>query len=325
VGNNPASRVRIPPSPLPSERALPGGQPDSATLVAFALLVLVAGGNAPAIRYVSCKGCELDPFWAAAMRFLAAAVIFAVISVALRLGPPRGRGLIASIVFGALQFGAGFGFVYWGLVETPAGLAQILLACIPLFTFGLALAHRQERFRADGLVGAVLAVAGTAVIFSAGVETGVPATSMLAILAGAACLAEALVVVKAFPAVHPVAMNAVSMAVGASILLVLSAVFGEALARPESTTTLASQAYLVLAGSVLVFWLYIVVVQRWTASAASYQLVLIPLVTVVVSAWLQDDPITPAFAAGSVLVLLGVYVGALRRPAMREAPSPQPD
>ena len=138
-------------------------------------------------------------------------------------------------------------------------------------------------------------------------------------------LAEALVVVKAFPAVHPVAMNAVSMAVGASILLVLSAVFGEALARPESTTTLAAQAYLVLAGSVLVFWLYIVVVQRWTASAASYQLVLIPLVTVVVSAWLQDDPITPAFAAGSVLVLLGVYVGALRRPAMREAPSPQPD
>ena len=63
--------------------------------------------------------------------------------------------------------------------------------------------------------------------------------------------------------------------------------------------------------------------QRWTASAASYQLVLIPLVTVVVSAWLQDDPITPAFAAGSVLVLLGVYVGALAS-CLREAPSPQP-
>ena len=53
----------------------------------------------------------------------------------------------------------------------------------------------------------------------------------------------------------------------------------------------------------------------WTASAASYQLVLIPLVTVAVSAWLQDEPITPAFAVGSLLVLVGVYIGALRRPS----------
>jgi drug/metabolite transporter (DMT)-like permease len=44
-------------------------------------------------------------------------------------------------------------------------------------------------------------------------------------------------------------------------------------------------------------------------------MVLIPLVTVVVSAWLQDERITPAFAGGALLVLVGVYVGALRRPS----------
>jgi drug/metabolite transporter (DMT)-like permease len=73
----------------------------------------------------------------------------------------------------------------------------------------------------------------------------------------------------------------------------------------------------VVAGSLGVFWLYVLVVRRWTASAASYQLVLVPLVTVLVSAWLQDEPVTPSFAAGSVLVLAGVYVGALRRPRPR--------
>jgi drug/metabolite transporter (DMT)-like permease len=77
------------------------------------------------------------------------------------------------------------------------------------------------------------------------------------------------------------------------------------------------QAYLVIAGSIGVFWLYVFVLRGWTASAASYQLVLIPLVTVVVSAWLQDERITPAFAAGSFLVLVGVYIGALRRPSSR--------
>jgi hypothetical protein len=40
-------------------------------------------------------------------------------------------------------------------------------------------------------------------------------------------------------------------------------------------------------------------------------------VTVAVSAWLPDERITPAFAAGSLLVLVGVYIGALRRPSLR--------
>jgi drug/metabolite transporter (DMT)-like permease len=227
-------------------------------------------------------------------------------------------------LFGALQFGAGFAFVYWGLVHAPAGLSQVLLACVPLFTFGLALAHRQERFRLEGLVGAALAVAGIAVVFGSGYDTGVPTSSMLATLAGAVCWAEALVLVKAFPDVHPAAMNAVGMTVGAGLLLGLSIVSGEELALPEAASTLTAQAYLVLAGSLAVFWLYVFVAQRWSASAASYQLVLIPLVTVVVSAWLQDEPVTPAFGVGSALVLLGVYVGALRRPAAAPAEASSP-
>jgi drug/metabolite transporter (DMT)-like permease len=296
-------------------------EPDPTTLGAFVLLVVLAGGNAPAIRYVSCEGCELDPFWSAALRFSLAAAIFALVSVG-RF--PRERALAGATLFGALQFGAGFAFVYWGLVHAPAGLSQVLLACVPLFTFGLALAHRQERFRLEGLVGAALAVAGIAVVFGSGYDTGVPTSSMLATLAGAVCWAEALVLVKAFPDVHPAAMNAVGMTVGAGLLLGLSIVSGEELALPEAASTLTAQAYLVLAGSLAVFWLYVFVAQRWSASAASYQLVLIPLVTVVVSAWLQDEPVTPAFGVGSALVLLGVYVGALRRPAAAPAEASSP-
>jgi drug/metabolite transporter (DMT)-like permease len=291
--------------------------PDSATRGAFLLLVVLAGGNAPAIRYVSCAGCDLEPFWGAATRFALAAVIFALMSARRRLQLPQGRALAGATLFGALQFGAGFAFVYWGLIHAPAGLGQVLLACVPLFTFGLALAHQQERFRWDGLVGAALAVAGIAVVFGSGADTGVPVSSMLAIVAGAVCWAEALVVVKGYPPVDPAVMNTVGMAVGAVVLLALSVAFDESFALPVSTSTWAAQLYLVVAGSVGVFWLYVFVVQGWTASAASYQLVLIPLVTVVISAWLQDDAVTPAFAVGSVLVLLGVYISALRRSSIR--------
>lgn len=300
------------------------GAYDPATLAAFLALVVIAGGNAPAIREVSCSTCELDPFWGAATRFLLASAVFAAIARVLRVEMPRGRALLGAVLFGILQFGAGFGLIYWGLVRAPAGLGQVLLACVPLLTFGLALAHRQERFRWEGIVAAVLALAGIAVVFASGLDAGVPLVSMLAILAGALCWAEALIVAKAFPSVRPVAMNGVAMGVGALFLLAVSVASGEAFAVPEVASTWGAQAYLVVAGSIGVFWLYLFVLGRWTASAASYQLVLIPLVTVAISAWLQDERVTPAFVAGSMLVLVGVYLGALRRPARHpEAVAPQ--
>jgi drug/metabolite transporter (DMT)-like permease len=74
--------------------------PDRATLAAFVLSVTIAGGNAVAIRYISCETCELDPFWGAATRFLLASVIFAFIAVAIRARMPRGRALLGAVLYG---------------------------------------------------------------------------------------------------------------------------------------------------------------------------------------------------------------------------------
>lgn len=284
------------------------------TLAAFVLLIVVAGGNAVAIRESSCEACELDPYWAASGRFLLASVAFAVIASTRRVGVPRGRALSGAVLYGALQFGLGFGLLYWGLARAPAGLAQVLLACVPLLTFGLALVLGQERFRWEGLSGAVLAVAGIAAIFNTGIDADVPVSSMGAILVAAVCWAGALVVVKGFPPVHPAAMNAVAMGVGAAMLLASSVIADESRAIPNERSTWIALTYLVLAGSIGVFWLYVVVLREWSASAASYQLVLIPIITVALSAWFQDEEITWAFGVGSVLVLAGVYFGVLRRP-----------
>jgi drug/metabolite transporter (DMT)-like permease len=48
--------------------------------------------------------------------------------------------------------------------------------------------------------------------------------------------------------------------------------------------------------------------------------VLIPLVAFVLALWLRDERITWAFAAGSVLMLISVYVGALRPPSEEREP-----
>ena len=44
-------------------------------------------------------------------------------------------------------------------------------------------------------------------------------------------------------------------------------------------------------GSVVGFLLYLIVLRYWTASRACYGFVIIPFVTIVLSAWLDNEPV----------------------------------
>ena len=281
--------------------------PDRSTLLAFIAIVVLGGVNGVAVRF---SNHELAPFWGAAIRFaLASALLFGV--VAIRCVPiPRGAALTGSVLYGLLGFAGAFGFIYWGLVRTPAGLGQIILALVPLLTFLLAVAERLEGFRWQSLIGALVAIAGIAVVFGDRVGVAVPLVSMLAIVAAAACMAQSNVVVKRYPKCHPIANNAIAMGVGGGILLLLSLIAGERHALPVEGQTVAAIGYLSLVGSVGVFSLFLYVIARWSASATSYVMLLMPLVTVAVAAALANEAVTPAYVIGGALVLGGVYLGA---------------
>ena len=283
---------------------------DRVALAAFLANGVLAGGNSVAIRF---SNRELDPLWGASLRFSLAAALFAALVLALRLELPRGRALAGALLFGALNFGAGFALAYYALVELHAGFGQILLAIVPLATLLLAVAQGQERFRIAAAAGALVALAGVVLMSRAPLRESVPVLSVLAAVGSALCFAQAAVVIRRFPRVHPVTMNAVGMALGAGLLVLGSVVAGEALELPERESTRLALAYVVVVGSILVFLLYLAVLGRWPASRAAYVFVVIPFVTVALSAWLDDEPVGPELVAGGLLVLAGVYVGALRR------------
>jgi drug/metabolite transporter (DMT)-like permease len=200
-------------------------------------------------------------------------------------------------------------------VSILAGVTgQTLLAIVPLATLLLAVLWRQERLRPAAAAGAVHALAGVALMSRAPLREAVPLPSLLAVVGGAVCFAQALVLVRRFPRVHPVTMNAVGMTAGAAVLLGASALGSEPRGLPERAETWAALGYLAVIGSVLVFLLFLVVLQYWTASRASYGFVLMPVVALLLSAWLDDEAISTSLVLGGLLILTGVYVGALRRP-----------
>ncbi|MCK5644206.1 MAG: EamA family transporter, partial [Gammaproteobacteria bacterium] len=237
---------------------------DGLTLIAFLAVVILGGSNAVAVRF---SNFELPPFWGAALRFASAALIFWMIVAIRRIELPRGRALSGALIYGTLTIGISYAFLYWALVFIPASLAIVFLTLGPLLTFLFAWAHGQESFRWRGLIGALIAFAGNLIGLGTEIGSTVPLLPLLALVAGVAVTSEGTVLYKSFPTSNPMVVNAIALSVGAAILLLISLVSGETWSLPTTQATWIAYVYLVLGGSVLMFYSFLYVLERWTASA----------------------------------------------------------
>lgn len=290
-------------------------------ILAFAAEAFLAGANGVAIRF---SNRELAPIWGAGLRFALAATLMVSIMVALRLALPRGKALFGAMIFGLLQFAGAFGFFTYALVQMHAGLGQTLLALVPLATLLLAVAQRQERLSGAAVVGTLLGLAGISLISLDPGREPIPPLSLLAVLLSVLCFAQALVLLRRLPPIQPVALNAVGMATGALVLIGISTLLGEPKVLPQRNETWIALIYVVTIGSVVVFLLHVFVAQNWTASRAAYVMVVIPLVTILLSAWLDQEPVTSGLLLGGAMVLGGVYIGALRNEWASQQPTKDP-
>lgn len=298
-----------------------GARPDWLTLTAFVLLAVFAGGNTVAVRL---SNFALPPFWGATLRFGAAAVIFWIVVLVRGVPVPQGRALAGAVLYGLLSIGAAYAFLYWGLVRAPAGLLGALLAFVPLMTLFFAAAHGLERLSWRGPTGAVIATAGVLLGVVGGFGGTMHVPSVLALVAGVACIAESGVVFKLLPEGHPTAYNAVALTTGVPLLAALSLLMGEPWTLPAAVDTWAAYAYLVLIGSVGLFSLSLYVLSRWTASATSYAFLLMPVSSVIIAALLVGEVITFSFVVGVALVIVGVWLGAISWEALpAESPCPE--
>jgi drug/metabolite transporter (DMT)-like permease len=302
-----------------------GTSPGGFTIAAFAGAVTLGGANFLAVRF---SNRELAPVWGAGLRFSLAALLFASIAVALRLRRPRGPQLLLTGLYGLFSFALSYALMYWALVRVTAGMAAVVLAVVPLVTLLLAAAQRLERLSGRTVIGSLLALGGIASTTLGSNGVVLPLSGLLAMAAAALTIGQSVILGKRVSGNHPAMTNAVGMAVGAPILLGISAVAGEQWVLPRQTEVIWSVAYLVTLGSIGLFILTILVVRRWSASATSYMFVLFPIVTMLLGAWLADEPLTARGALGAALVMSGVWFGALspaaRRPLalVRETPAP---
>lgn len=284
--------------------------PDRTTIAAFIGAVLFGGGNFLAVKL---SNEQLDPLYGATLRFSAAALLLFAIATIRGASIPRGREGLGAVWYGVLGFGISYALLYFALVEMSPGLTSVIVASTPLLTLTFAVAHRQESFTTRKLVGGLLALAGIGVLSIRTVTGDLSVIHLLAAVVAVAAIAESSVVVKGLRNASPFMTNAVGMATGAVMLAVGSLAFREDWVVPEETATWVVLAWLVTAGSVGLFSLFLFVIARWTASASVYAVTLMPVVAVVLGVLFVDEDLTADLIVGGALVLSAVYIGALSR------------
>ena len=92
---------------------------------------------------------------------------------------------------------------------------------------------------------------------------------------------------------------------GAALFWVASFALGEPHPLPSTPAVWAALVWLTFVSTLGVMLLFLFVIGRLSASTASYQFLLMPLVTVAASAVVNGEQISPAFVVGAAIVLLG--------------------
>jgi len=282
--------------------------------IAFAACGAIWGST---FLVISIGNETLAPVWAAALRLALAAVLLTMWTFARGERLPRGAALRTALAYGALQFGVNFPLLYWGETRVPSGLSAVLYATIPLSSVLFTRALRMETLTPFKVIGAVVAFAGVAVMFSGSFGGHVAPVGLLAIFVAATAASFGTVVFKRGPRQSPIAANAVGCAIGAVIAGVVSVAAGEPHVLPLTAAAALPLLYLTIAGSLGAFVIMSWLVGHWPVTRTSYVTVIVPIIAVILGSIVRRESLTTSDVAGTALVLAGVLIGMRRdrRPA----------
>ena len=275
---------------------------------------LVWGSTYLAIKWAL---VSFPPFFQMGSRFVAAGLMLGLWARWRGAAWPTRSEWVSASVLGALMLGGGYGATAVAEVSVSSGLVVAFIAVVPALValaqwpFGV----RPSRLEAAGIV---LGLAGVAML-TRGQGFAASLGGLLAI--ATACITWSLGTVwarhglpggRTLDLAPGAAGYASQMAVGGLMLLAVSWLAGEQPRLPPEPRALASWLYLVVAGSLIAFSAYMVLLQRTTAALASSYTYVNPVIGLLLGVVLGGEVISAqewmaagVVSTGVVLLLLG--------------------
>jgi drug/metabolite transporter (DMT)-like permease len=262
----------------------------------------------------------VPPQWSVTYRFVIAGLAMAAVAKwkgqSLNLGS---KGAVAALFLGFTQFCVNFNAVYLAERHITSGVVATVFALLLIPSSLLAWALLGQRPSARFAWSSAVAVTGIVLLFlhelhehgasTRQIAAGIGLTFIGMLGASAANVMQARPEVRRFPLLSMIAW---SMAAGALIDGIAAlALSGPPVFDPRPVYW-AGLLYLSLAASVLTFSLYYPVVRKIGPAKAAYSSVIVPIIAMGFSTWLEHYRWTPLAIAGALLALGGM-AGALSR------------
>jgi len=278
--------------------------------VVFALFALyvIWGSTYLAIRF-AIEG--LPPFLMAAIRFLiAGGVMYLFLRWRGAPNPTRAQ-WIGSAIVGCLLLGGGNGGVTFAEQWVSSGLAAVWIATMPIWAalFGGLWGRWPSRIEWLGLI---VGFVGVGLL---NLEGNLRANPLGVIALTLATITWALGSVWSRHLSLPLGpMNsAAQMLLGSVALFVLSAISGERVAVPPTSTSMLALAYLIAFGSLIGFSSYGYLLRNTRPTVATSYAYVNPVVAVGLGVWLGGERITGIGILAMFVILSGVALVMLGR------------
>ena len=283
-----------------------------ALVAAFAAVYVIWGSTYLAIRW---GVAEIPPFLMAAVRFLAAGLVFAAWAGYRGAARPTGRDWMMTGLVGLLMAAGGNGGVSWALQRVPSGLGALLVSMVP-FWVALADWWRPGGERPPGrvILGLVLGFAGVALLVNPAEAADARVLDPIgagAVVAASLLWAAGSVCSRHVPQPRSQALSSgMQMLGGGVVLMALSAVTGELRGLDwgaVSPAAFGAWAYVAVFGSVAYgcyLWLLKATVP---AKAATYAYVN-PVIALVLGYILADEALSAWSLGCSTVVVVAVLL-----------------
>lgn len=265
---------------------------------------------------------DVSAHWSVAWRFAIATPAMFVLALGMRLPltmPRRAHGL--AMAMGLFQFCGNYTFVYLAELHLTSGIVALLIGLMLVPNAVLGKIMLGQAITRRFVLGSAVAIAGMALLLwneAQAMPQGGRLTGNVALgtaLALLAMLAASLAnVVQAGPAgkdVPLVTLLAWSMLYGTLANLGLAWAIDGLPVIPRDAAYWLGMAWLAIVGSVVTFPLYYDLVRKLGAGRAAYNGVLVVVVAMAISTFLEGYRWTPLAIGGAVLAMAGLLL-ALR-------------
>lgn len=284
-------------------------QPSLNNWLSVIALGVIWGGTFMVIR-VALDG--YPPMTVACARTTLGAVALFVLLRVLRRPLPRfdTKMLVYLICIGTLNTAAPFVLLSWGQQYVPSAFAGISMAALPLFVLPIAHVFSDEKMNGRTTIGVLFGFTGALVLIGPGVlriGTGLEPWGQIACLAAALSYAVSNVLTRRCPPVDSIALAALTLVVGAALLIPLMLIIDGV---PAWTDTRSSIAILFLGffPTALAALLRVSIIR--TAGSVFMTLVnyQVPLWSVLFGVWLLNEMLPLSFFAALALILIGLLI-----------------